>query len=94
MVEVTTISILPSICNVKRELEFCRLVLRKVYEQPFDEARRIESLAGCQTAEILHHFTFTCVVFPSRVPLSIRVSFFLLLSLSPKPSSPLFLCRP
>lgn len=36
-----------------------------VYEQPFDEENRVVS--DCQTADISHHFTFTCVS-PERNP--------------------------
>lgn len=43
----------------RREFEFTQVSRAMVYEQPFDEENRVVS--DCRTADISHHFTFTCV---------------------------------
>lgn len=55
----------PFIRNAKKRVGVYAGSRAMVYEQPFDEENRVVS--DCQTADISHHFTFTCVS-PERNP--------------------------
>lgn len=55
----------PFIRNAKKRVGVYAGSRAMVYEQPFDEENRVVS--DCQTADISHHFIFTCVS-PERNP--------------------------